>query len=163
MKKHSLNDILKVLKIILLILVILSLLPRIFSKGKAACAEPVPDPVPGWYLEFPDDTIDSEEGREDSISLIFDFDVYDQAYDPEEGFFSGMKSFLNVDFEKSFISSYVSNGAAFQAGLQDGTITQDQFLSLSKMYEICWVHLVLKAGFLAFIFIALFKAVRSFF
>lgn len=165
MKKFSLNKILKILRIILLILLILSILPRIINKASAAEAEPEPEePLLPYTIEFPAYNFDGfDSGEENQEDLILDFDFYENLYDPESDFYKASNSFIDLTMEKTYINNFVDNAEMISTALQDGTITYDQFISYQKFYELCWIRILAQYFIFAFMFIVLFKAVRSFF
>lgn len=168
MRKIDLNKLLKILKIILLILIILSILPRLFSKGYAEeVADPVPTPevypTPEYNIVFPEYDMSDFSGIEDFSDNPLDKDNIEKIESPENSFFESANSFFDINFELSYINSFINNASAYEYGLENGLLSYDEFLSYSKMYEICIVKLILQAGLLFIVGVYMFKGIRSFF
>lgn len=163
MKKFDLNKLLKILRIILLILLILSILPRLFYKANAAEAEPDPVPQPDIVYVFPDYDFSALDGENDVEDSILSFDFFEKLYNPESEFYQAANSLISLDFERSYINSYVSSAEGFQYALSEGLMSPEDFLSYSKLYQICWIHVLGQMFIIMMIGVGCWKFVRSFF
>ena len=90
------------------------MLPRIFSKGRAAESEPEPDPEPEFEIVYPASGVEGFQDADYTFTDFFSFDNYDNLYNPQDSFFESTFSYFNNDLEASYINSYVNNGVNFQ-------------------------------------------------
>lgn len=163
MKKFDLNKLLKILRIILLILLILSLLPRFLNRARAAEAEPDPVPETEIVYQFPEYDFSGLEGEANTEDSLLSFDFFQKLYDPQSDFYKSANSLVSLDFEKSYINSYVNSAAGFQYALSNDLMSTEEFMSYTKLYQICWIHVLAQIFIIMMIGLGSWKFIRSFF